>query len=313
MTSCFVCIPYLRDDEALLAGLREGFDDVTVHPGPDRPDAETLKRVVGEYDAALCGVAEAFDAEVAAAVDDCTALGSLSVGLDHVDVEAFRDRGVDVVNVEEANVVAVAEHTWALALALAKRVVEGHEAVVDGTDRDGLGDRPTELRDRTVGVVGAGPIAHEVTTLAEAFGVDPLVWTFHPDRHPEFDPLDAAFVDDLPALVERSDVVTVHVRLSDRTEGLLSPATLADVSTDRERLLVNTARAPIVDRGVVERVGPDGVFDAVALDVYPDDPVDLAERAAGRVRFTPHVAGLTREATRRMRSEVAGKLAAVTE
>lgn len=222
-TSCYVCIPAVGEHDSFLGILEPAFDEVVVHPGPDRPTRAELKRVGRSHDAAVCGVAETFDAEVAAAADRLSVLGTLSTGRDHLDVEALQRAGVTVVDAAGANAVSVAEHTWTLILALSKRLVEANEAVRTGEGRDGLARWPTELDGKTLGVVGAGPIAHEVLRRAEGFGVEPLVWTFHPDQHPEIPDLGGTFVDDLTDLVERSHVVTVHVPLSNRSRGLLDP------------------------------------------------------------------------------------------
>ncbi|PSQ02265.1 hypothetical protein BRC92_08980 [Halobacteriales archaeon QS_4_69_31] len=306
--SCYVCLPHLAGETAFVDRLEGVCGPVTVHPGPNRPDRETLKRVVGEYDVVVCGVFEEFDREVAEAADGLRALASLSAGLDHVDTAAFRERGVAVVGVEEANVVSVAEHALMLVLAVEKRLVESHRAVLDGEGRDGLAGRPRELQGKTVGVVGAGPIAHAVAERAAAFGTDVLVWTFRPENHGEFEALGAQFVADLADLVERADVVTLHLPLTEKTRSLVDLDLLAGVEADRHRTLVNTARAGIVDPAVLDRVGEGFVFDAAGLDVYPEDPPERE-----RVYYTPHTAGVTREATARMRRELVENLAAALD
>jgi phosphoglycerate dehydrogenase-like enzyme len=284
--------------------LRETYGSVTVHDGPDRPTKADLEKVARDYDVAVCGMAEEFDEDVAVAADRLKAIGTLSIGLDHLDLEALRSAGVTVVNVEEANVISVAEHTWMFILSLHKRLIESHRSVVEGSGRDGLDERPADVNGRTLGVVGAGSIGYEVAKQAEAFGTETLVWTFNPDHHEEFDALAATFVQDLPDLIDRSDVVTIHLSLSEKTEGLIDGDLLTDVNKDRLRVLVNTSRSEIVAREVYDRLG-DGTFDAAGLDVFPND---LPDETSDRVYFTPHTAGITQEASDRMREEVLRKL-----
>ena len=302
--ACYVCIPSLGEDTAFMQRLRETYGSVTVHEGPDRPTKADLEMVARDYHVAVCGMAEKFDEDVAAAADRLKAVGTLSIGLDHLDLEALRSAGVTVVNVEEANVVSVAEHTWMFILSLHKRLIESHQSVVGGSGRDGLNERPVDVNGRTLGVVGAGSIGYEVAKQAEAFGTETLVWTFNPDPHDEFDALAATFVRDLTDLVDRSDVVTIHLPLSEKTEGLIDGDLLTDVNKDRLRVLVNTSRAEIVAREVYDRLG-DGTFDAAGLDVFPND---LPGETSDRVYFTPHTAGITQEASDRMREEVLRKL-----
>lgn len=303
--SCYVCIPALADDRRLMARLEKLFDSVTVHDGPASPSTDERKQIVKEHDVVLCGIAEEFDAEVARSVEQLTTLGSLSIGLDHIDVEAFRDRGVCVVNVEEANVTSVAEHTWMLILAVRKRLFASHHAALDGAGSEGLAERPTEVQGKTLGIVGAGSIGYEVATQARAFDPEILAWTFHPDRHPEFDDLGVRFVTRLAELIDRSDIVTLHLPLSEKTRGLIDTELLADVDRERDRTLINTSRAEIVAPAVLERIEDGWVFDAAGLDVYPEG---FPDHDTGRIYFTPHTAGITQEATRRMREEVVAKI-----
>ena len=304
--ACYVCIPSLADDVGFMDRLRETYGSVTVHEGPDRPTKAELADVAKDYDVAVCGMAEQFDADVAAVADRLKTVGTLSIGLDHLDLNALRSAGVSVVSVEEANVVSVAEHTWMFILSLHKRLLESHRSVVDGSGRDGLCERPVDVSGRTLGVVGAGSIGHEVARQAEAFGTETLVWTFNPDRHDEFDALAATFVRDLANLVDRSDIVTIHLPLSARTENLIDRELLATVERGRPRVLVNTSRADIVGDEVYNRVG-DGAFNTAGLDVFPED---LPSETTDRVYFTPHTAGVTQEASDRMRDEVLRKLEA---
>lgn len=303
--SCYVCIPSLRDDDTFMERLHEEYGSVTLHEGPDRPTKAELKTVARDYDVAVCGMAEEFDADVAAAVDNLEAIGTLSIGLDHLDLDALESAGVTVVNVEEANVVSVAEHTWMFILSLHKRLIESHRSVVEGSGRDGLDERPVDVNERTLGVIGAGSIGYEVARQAEAFRTETLVWTFNPEGHDEFDSLESTFINDLAELVDRSDVVTIHLPLSEKTESLIDGELLEDVNDTESRLLINTSRSDIVAGEVYEQIGEDGVFDAAGLDVFPDD---LPATASNRVYFTPHTAGITKEASDRMRTEVLRKL-----
>lgn len=302
--ACYVCIPSLADDVGFMQQLRETYGSVTVHEGSDRPTKAELRTVASGYDVAVCGMAEEFDAEVAAAADRLKAVGTLSIGLDQLDLDALRSAGVSVVSVEEANVVSVAEHTWMFILSLHKRLLQSHRSVVDGSGRDGLSERPVDVNGRTLGVIGAGSIGYEVAKQAEAFSMETLVWTFNPDHHDEFDPLAATFVRDLVDIVDRSDIVTIHLPLSEKTEDLINEDILSAVDTERPRVLINTSRAEIVANEVYNRIG-EGAFDRAGLDVFPDT---LPTRASDCVYFTPHTAGVTREASERMNDEVLRKL-----
>lgn len=284
--------------------LKKTYGSVTVHDGPDRPTKEELVKVSKGYDVAICGMAEEFDADVAAAANQLKAIGTLSIGLDHLDLDALQSAGVSVVSVEEANVVSVAEHTWMFILSLHKRLLESHRSVVEGSGRDSLNERPVDVSGRTLGIVGAGSIAHEVAKQSEAFDTETLVWTFNPDHHDEFDSLAVTFIQDLGYLIDQSDVVTIHLPLSEKTEDIIDGDLLAAVDNEKLRVLVNTSRADIVADEVYNQIGK-GAFDAAGLDVFPED---LPTRVSDRVYFTPHTAGITQEASDRMREEILRRL-----
>lgn len=302
---CYVCIPSLKDDPELMEQLRATFGSVTVHDGPDRPTKAELKTVAKNYHVAICGMAEEFDSDVAAAVERLNIIGSLSIGLDHLDIDALRAKDVDIVNINEANVTSVAEHTWMLILGLHKRLLESHRAVIDGTGRDGLSERPVDVAHRTLGIIGAGSIAYEVARMADAFGLETLIWTFNPDHHDEFETLESSFVADLAALIDQSDIVSIHIQLSEKTRNLLDADLVEQANMDRSRALINTSRSEIVADAIYNRISEGEVFDAAGLDVYPSN---LPDEAGDRIYFTPHTAGITQEASRRMRDEVIRKI-----
>lgn len=303
--NCYVCIPSLESDKELMEQLRKMFGSVTVHEGPGRPTKTELKKVAKEYHVAICGMAEEFNRDVAEAVEKLEVIGTLSIGLDHLNTDALVAQGVTIINVKKANVISVAEHTWMLILALHKRLLDSHRAVMDGVGRDGLSERPVDINGRTLGIIGAGPIAYEVAKQSEAFDIETLVWTFNPKHHDEFDSLSSSFVNDLATLVDQSDVVSIHIQLSEKTRELFDANLMKQVDSDKSRILINTSRSDIVADDIYNQIGKGEGFDAAGLDVYPSE---LPEQTSERIYFTPHTAGITQEASRRMREEVIQKV-----
>ena len=222
-----------------------------------------------------------------------------SHGFDHIDIEAAAARGVPVCNIGTSGAEAgvVAEHAFALILACARRLVEGHEGIRAG-EWPQLTGSSVELLDKTLGIVGLGHIGCEVAKRARAFGMKLLYHdvTEAPEDIASELRLQRA---ELPELLGASDVVTVHVPLMPATRGLIGAAELAMLKPNA--IFVNTSRGPVVDNTALAEAADSGRIVA-GVDVFDPEPppVDHPLRSAHNVVLSPHVAGTTRESVGRM-------------
>ncbi len=215
------------------------------------------------------------------------------VGLDNVDVAAADELGIVVVAAVGANAPSVAEHALAMALALARDLL-GHDQAV----RAGGWDRHPgmELAGRNWGVIGLGATGRATAHLAgalgmEVLGYDPFLGAGHVEG--------VERVDDLDALLGRSDVVSLHLAVSDQTRGLVDSAFLGAMRPGA--FLVNVARGELVDEKALLGALEAGTVGGAALDVRVDEPPGPAGLTAHpRVLSTPHVAGITTAAQRRV-------------
>ncbi len=215
------------------------------------------------------------------------------VGLDNVDVAAADELGIVVVAAVGANAPSVAEHALAMALALARDLL-GHDQAV----RAGGWDRHPgmELAGRNWGVIGLGATGRATARLAgalgmEVLGYDPFLGAGHVEG--------VERVDDLDALLGRSDVVSLHLAVSDQTRGLVDSAFLGAMRPGA--FLVNVARGELVDEKALLGALEAGTVGGAALDVRVDEPPGPAGLTAHpRVLSTPHVAGITTAAQRRV-------------
>lgn len=305
--SCYVCLPYLEEDRNFTSGLEKIFDQVKIHEGVKRPTKEDLKDIVEKNEAVIIGTQEKMDEAIAEASKNLQAIGTLSSGTYHINSEAFKQRNIEVHSVSQSNTVSVAEHTLGLILALQKRLIQSNKSVLEGEGRKGLTERPAELNKKTVGVVGAGSIAKEVVRKLKPFDVEVKVWTFNPEKHDGMKDTNLELESKLWKLIDSSDIVTIHIPLSAKTEYLISPEILEKVEDGRKRVLINTSRAEIVKESVLaNHLGKDCVFNSAGLDVFQEN---LPEKISSeRKIFTPHTAGLTQESSRRMRDELLVKL-----
>jgi phosphoglycerate dehydrogenase-like enzyme len=205
-----------------------------------------------------------------------------------IDLDAARALGVVVCGTESSSD-PPAEMTWALVLAVARRVAEEAAAVRAGGWQHTLG---LDLNGRTLGVLGLGRIGSRVARVGTAFGMSVQAWSSHLEASRCAD-LGAHLAPSLTDLLATSDVVSIHVRLSDRTRGLLGEAELRRMRPSS--LLVNTSRAEIVDQTALVHALQDGWIAGAGLDVFDEEPLppDSALRRLPNVVATPHLGYVT--------------------
>ena len=210
------------------------------------------------------------------------------VGVDTVDLEAATRRGIVVTTTGSENAAAVAEYTFALLLALVRKVLRA-----DGDMRKGEWSREAsvgmELEGRTLGIVGLGAIGRRVARQANGFGM--RVLAFDPNIGDAEDPAieQTSFED----LLERSDVVTLHTRLTAETARLIDAGALARMKSGA--VLINTSRGEVVDQSALIAALSSGALGGAALDTYEQEPLpaDSPLRGLSNVVLSPHVAGQT--------------------
>ncbi len=226
----------------------------------------------------------------AAAMDAAPALRIIArhgVGVDDVDVAEAARRGILVTRSPGSNTRAVAEHTLALILALAKDLPGLSAAVAAGGWR-GAGTQVRDIQGLRLGLVGCGGIGQAVARLAAAFGMAVSAWSPGGREVPGIHR-----APDLPALLATSEVLSLHLPLLPATRGLIGAAELALLP--RGAILVNTSRGGLVHEAALLAALEGGQVSAAGLDVMereppaPDDPL----RRHPRVIVTPHVAGVT--------------------
>lgn len=211
------------------------------------------------------------------------------VGLDNVDVEACRERGIEVRNTPRASSVAVAELAMALMLAVPNQLVEAHVSTKDGRwlKKD---LKRGELFQKTLGLLGVGLIGTEVARRAQAFGMRVLGYDPNLPNHALVE-----LLDNLEELLAQADYVSLHLPLTPETRGLIDKHTLQLMKAGA--VLVNTARGKLVVEQDVADALAAGRLRAYATDVYCADPPETGcpLLSAPRVLMTPHIGGSSRE------------------
>ena len=251
---------------------------------------ELIRRIAGAEAVVSLRAYSRFSKRV---IDAAPALRMISIwgtGTDNVDLDACRARGVLVTNTPGVNANSVAEHTLALMLAVARQI-----PVMDRGTRDGKWPRAmlVQLEGKTLGVVGLGAIGSRVAALAKAFGMNVLATAWRGDDG-RAAAIGARYVD-LDALLRESDFVSIHLRLSDDTRGVLSRDRLGLMKPSA--FLVNTARGALVDREALIDALENRRIAGAGLDVFHEEPVRADDRllTLSNVVLTPHNAGTTEE------------------
>jgi D-3-phosphoglycerate dehydrogenase len=265
-------------------------------------DMPTVAREVGDAVAAITRNA-GFNRAALDAAGKLRVIGNHGIGTDPVDVSHATSLGIPVVNNPTANVISVAEHALGLMLAVARRMFSADQATRARDFRWKFSNPQVELFGKTLGIVGFGEIGRQTARRAVAgFGMLPLVFSPNvPD-----DALDgfprAASIEDL---LEKSDVVSLHVKLSPGTRNLLSAERLALMKPGA--ILVNTARGAAVDEAALAAMLRDGKLFGAGIDVFSTEPPPEGHPllTAPNCVLAPHVGGSTEEALVRTATECA--------
>jgi D-3-phosphoglycerate dehydrogenase / 2-oxoglutarate reductase len=219
-------------------------------------------------------------------------VGRAGVGVDNIDLDAATRKGIAVMNTPGANAVAVAEHTLALMLAMARHLPRADSLMHAGKwEKKSL--QGTELRGKTLGIVGLGRIGMEVARRARAFGMDVIA-------HDPFVSTTVAReqgirMAKLEELYATADYLTLHVGLTPQTVGMINPDSIKKMKPGIR--LVNCARGELVDESALARALKHGHVFAAAVDVFSDEPPKNSPLLAlENVILTPHIAGSTHEA-----------------
>lgn len=262
--------------------------------------AELVERVKGA-DAILSLLTDRIDGDlVDAAGPQLKVVSNYAVGFDNIDVKALTDRGIVVTNTpcDEVNE-SVAEHTWALMLALTRRIIEADEATRKGGYKGWEPDifLGSNVIGKTLGIVGLGRIGSMVARRAMGYNMTVLYNKREPDPKAEQE-LGVKFVS-LDDLYKQSDFVSIHVPLTEETRHMINMSSFEKMK--KGAFLVNTARGPVVDeRDLVEAVRT-GMLGGAALDVFDNEPNISPELLnEPNVITTPHIASATWEARNKM-------------
>ena len=270
---------------------------------------EELAEAIKGFDGLIIRSQTKVTAEILERADRLKVIGRAGVGVDNVDVPAATRKGVVVLNSPEGNTMAATEHTWALLLALARKICPA-----DATMRQGKWDRKrftgTELYGKTLGVIGLGKIGGAVARRGQGFEMD--VIAFDPFVTQEHASRLGIRLMSLDELMAQADFITIHVPKTKDTADMINTERLALMKPTAR--LINCARGGVVNEGALADAVLNGVIAGAAVDVFStepaaaDNPLLQAAAKTENLILTPHLGASTEEAQLKVAVDVAEQI-----
>ncbi|HZT78107.1 MAG TPA: D-glycerate dehydrogenase [Vicinamibacterales bacterium] len=279
---------------------------VDLYQGETAISRDELRARVADKDALVCLLTDPIDRDTIDAAPKLKVIANVAVGYNNVDVAHARTKGIVVTNTPDVLTEAVADFTWAMILAITRRISEGERVVRAGQWKGWALDfmLGSELRGKQLGLVGVGRIGRAVAQRAPAFGMRVAYASRRPiEAGSEGPGLRDAEAMSLDRLLNTSDVVSLHVPLTPETTHLIDRKAIARMK--RSAYLINTARGPVIDEDALAWAMQQRLLAGAALDVYEREPAihpDLLKLE--NVLLLPHIGSATTE-TRTAMAELA--------
>ncbi|MBC2296908.1 NAD(P)-binding domain-containing protein [Listeria welshimeri] len=269
--------------------------DVKAYTSQENITEEELIKSVTEVDAIICPLSSPITAKVLESAKNLKIVANIGAGFDNIDVKKAQELGIAVTNTPDVSTEATAELTLGLILAVARRISEGDRLCRETPEQFKgwaltffLG---TELRGKTLGIIGLGRIGQAVAKRAAAFGMKIIYSGHHPKEAAK--EWNAEFVSQ-EELLKRSDVVTIHAAYNPNLKHLLNEKTLKTMKSSA--FLINSARGPVVEEVALINALKTGIIAGAALDVFEFEPKIGPELGKlDNVVLTPHIGNATVE------------------
>lgn len=283
--------------DPVMTALTERFR-LTQPPETAPPNRDTLLAGIRDADALICTLAERIDASILSETSHLRVIANYAVGYNNIDLDNARAHNIIVTNTPDILTESTADLTWALILATARRVPEGHDLIRQGTwtgwePRQLLG---TDVFGHTLGIIGMGRIGQAVARRAVGFNMPVLYYTRTAKRFADYPSWKQVPLDDV--LVE-ADFLTLHVPLTPDTHHLIGPRELQLMRP--ASYLINVARGAVVDETALVTALRTGQLAGAGLDVYEHEPrIHPGLLALSQVVTLPHLGSATHATRTRM-------------
>ncbi len=279
---------------------------LTINDADYIPNTEELIDLLKEYDVLIIGVKTIVTKDILEHISSPKIIATLSIGLDHIDIEVRKSDLVHVINIKDANTISVAEHIFSLILGLNKRVYESNNLVLQQKGhKKNLHERPEDISNKKLGLIGAGNITKEVVKIAKVFNMQMSCYTRNPNNHKDLLEYGVVFKS-LDETLKESDIINVSIPLNDETKYLITKDKIELMKPTAT--FINTSRVDIVDtKSLIEKADKYNTF-YVGLDIDLDEHKDLLSQYRDNVIITPHTAGVSKQAIERMDLELVNNI-----
>ena len=276
-----------------------------------RMGKDELAEKIADFDAIIVRIETHLDKKVLARAKRLRIIGSATTGLNHIDVDYAGERGIRIINLHGTHTIPTAEHTMALILSLSRKIPWAYRSVSEGKwERYRfIGE---QLDGKTLGIIGIGRIGSKVAEYAKAFGMKIIAYDPYVKSSK-----DAKLVN-LNSLLENSDIITLHAALTGESTSLICKHEFGLMK--RNALLINTARAGLIDNAALIEALKDGKINGAAIDVFEDEPLSERDfliveyaRNNSNLIITPHIGASTAEAAHEAGLEIAKGVAKALE
>lgn len=271
----------------------------------ERPNKEELLKLLNDYDILIISVREKLTEDMLKGIINKKVIATLSIGVDHIDNSFFESNLIKVINCQTSNVISVAEHIFSLILSLKKRIIEANDIAMNGGTKKDLSMRSNDISNSTIGIIGAGKISQEVIKIANVFNMKIYCNTLNPEKHKDLLEQGVEFLS-LDELLSNSDIITVNIPLNETNKNLISKDKIKLMK--KTATFINTSRAEIVDINELIKYSDENATFNVGLDIDAENYKELLNTKRNNVIVTPHIAGVTKEAIKRMDVELANSI-----
>jgi len=265
---------------------------------------DELVSIIGDYEGLVVRSQTQVTARIIAAAKKLTVIGRAGVGVDNIDVDAATERGIIVVNAPTGNTVSAAEHTIALMLSLARHIPQANNSLKSGQWKrsDYMG---TEVKDKTLGVIGLGNIGSEVARRAR--GMEMKILAYDPFVSEERAGQLQAEIVPLETIYRKADFITLHTPLTENTRNMIDTEQIAMMKPTTR--IINAARGGLINEEALVKALNEGRLAGAAVDVFCAEPCTQSILfTSDRIIVTPHLGASTTEAQALAATEVAKQI-----
>jgi D-3-phosphoglycerate dehydrogenase len=270
------------------------------------PKPETVLPLLKDAHGLILRTGITISRDLIAAADELLVISRTGGGLDNVDVKAATEKKIIVTSNLGVNTVSVAEHVLSMILALSKRLILLDTAVRNSNFNIRYQNLPRDIHGKTIGLLGFGRIGYEIgQTCRQIFGMRIIAYDPYLTDEKKAECRNWVEIIELDELLSESDVISIHVPLTDKTRHLVDAAQIARMKP--EALLINTSRGGVVNETALAAALQNDKIAGAGLDVFSEEPVEADNPLLklDNVILTPHTAALTRECVIRMATEAA--------